>query len=143
MDNLDPEMAELAQKLSNMRPVEAPKDLVARTVDRVMKLRQPVKRVFILLRPITHPLARIAAAACIIFVLSPLTDIDQAAPLGSKIEERIIGAEVTDSVEVIVDDLLITTRPGTYQQSDLDAMMGVTHSNSVRHQVFHRGNTRV
>jgi hypothetical protein len=121
----DADLAAAAQAVATMPAPEVPSDLAARTQARVIAKSAPFKRMFWLLRPITHPIARVAAAAMIIFGLAPLTDLETADVLGRRIEERIIGSKMTDRIEGMVDTLLVLNGTSAYSQHDLDAMMGV------------------
>ncbi|HYG75885.1 MAG TPA: hypothetical protein VEK08_12855 [Planctomycetota bacterium] len=121
----DHELARVGESLARLSPEKPPHDLVARTLERISQEYKPVKRVFFLLRPITHPLARLAAAATIILTLSPLTDITVADHLGSNIESRIIGRHATDRIELFVDKLLVRNGAPAYTQEDLDAVIGI------------------
>ncbi len=122
-DDLSPELARLGEQVANLPGVTPPADLVARTLSRISSSYKPVKRVFWMLRPITNPLARVAAAAMIIAGLAPMMDMNVAEPLGAKIEASIIGREAADHVEDFIDGML---RPGkTYSQDELDATIGI------------------
>lgn len=125
IDLSDPRLARMGEALSNLPRPTPPPDLVARTLARIASQYKPVKRVIWLLRPITHPLARVAAAAVIIYTLTPMTDLDMADPIGRNIEQSVIGRQGTDKLEGFVDNLLVRNGPSTYSQSELDAMMGV------------------
>ena len=111
--------------------------LASRTLNRIEIECKPAKKVIWLLRPITHPLARIAAAAVIIYTLAPLTDLKIAAPLGASIEEKILGARAAERIEEIVDVLLINYGDSSYPQSYLDAFMGDPRPLSVRYNRLH------
>jgi len=121
----DSKLTGIGRAISRMSLETPPPDLVTRTLARISERCQPVKRVFILLRPIYHPLARLGAAAAIILALSPLTDIATADKLGAKIESRIIGRQVTDRIEMFVDGLLVRHGPALYTQDDLDSLIGI------------------
>ncbi|HEY3324579.1 MAG TPA: hypothetical protein VGP72_29270 [Planctomycetota bacterium] len=121
----DPELARLGKAVSRLPREEPPPNLVARTLAHISANCQPVKRVFWLLRPITHPLARFAAAALIIAALLPMTNINMADALGSRIEHKIIGREATDRIQSAVDRLLVRHCPASYSQQDLDEFVGI------------------
>jgi hypothetical protein len=120
-----PELAAAARAVSGLSVPNPPADLAARTHARVVSSCAPFKRVFWLLRPITHPVARLAAAAVIIFGLAPLADLDAADIWGRRIEERIIGRKMADRIEGMVDNMLVINGVRPYSQYDLDALMGV------------------
>jgi len=111
--------------VAKLPPVEPPPDLVARTLARIAAGYSPVKRAFWLFRPIFNPVARFAAAAAIILLLLPMADLTLATPLGTRIEERIIGRDATDEIEDFVDDLLVRNGPPNFPQYELDALIGV------------------
>jgi len=112
------------EAVARLAPVEPPPDLVARTLARVAAGCKPVKRAFWLFRPIFNPLARLAAAAAIILLLAPMTDLNLATPLGRRIEERIIGRHVTDHLEGFIDGLLVRNGAPNYPEYELEAVMG-------------------
>lgn len=115
---------EAVQALPRPQP---PRDLAARTMARIGACK-PVKRVFLLLRPITHPLARLAAAILIIYSLAPMTDLDIATPLGRGIEKNVLGSAATDRIEGFVDNMLVQHGPASYSW-DPDDFMGVRRTN--------------
>ena len=96
---------------------------------RISSSYKPVKRVFWMLRPITHPLARIAAAALIIYMLFPMTDVDLGSKLGMQIEQNFIGHAVGDRVEALMDGMLTTHNDSPDSQAYLDSFMGVQSEN--------------
>src|SRR5436305_6365704 len=106
-EDLSPEMMRAAEAMSKLSPIDPPKDLVTRTLALISASYKPVKRVFWLLRPITHPLARIAAAAVIIFSFALMIDMNLADPLGSRIESLIIGRQTADRFEGLLDRVLV------------------------------------
>lgn len=121
----DPVLRRAGECVARLTPEEPLPDLVARTVARVAAGYGPVKRVFWLVRPIFNPVARLAAAAAIIVILLPMTDLNLATPLGLRIENRIIGSEATDDIEDFVDALLVRNGPPNYTQYELEAWVGV------------------
>lgn len=118
--------------VSRLSIPEPPKDLASRTLKRIAAEYMPVKRVFWYLRPITNPLARLAAAAAIIFLMVPLTDLSIAAPLGARIEENILGTRTTEQIEGMMDALLVRYGTTSYSQAYLDAFMGDPRPLAVR-----------
>lgn len=122
-DDLSPELARLGKAVEHLPKDAPPADLVARTLSRISAGYRPIKRVFWLLRPITHPLARVAAAAIIIAAFAPMTDMNLADPLGARIEARIIGSETADRFEGFLDSVLY--RHGSYSQDELDSVIGI------------------
>ena len=129
-EDLDPELAKVGEAAANVPYEGPPADLVSRTLARISSGVIPVKRVFWMLRPITHPLARIAAAALIIFAFAPMLDINLADPLGSRIEARIIGSKTAAHIEGLLDRVL-TSQGNSYSQDDLDSVMGIRRPNFV------------
>jgi len=121
----DPALRRAGDAVAQLPPVEPPADLVSRTMARIAAGYQPVRRVFWLFRPIFNPVARVAAAAAIILLLLPMADLNLATPLGSRIENRIIGHDATDDLEDFVDAWLIRNGPPDYAQYELDAWIGV------------------
>ena len=128
--NLNPEQARAAEAIAGLSRSEPPVGLAQRTLNRLAEVK-PIKRAVWFLRPITNPVARVAAAALIVFTLSPMTDLNWADSLGQRIEQSV-GSRVADGFESFVDGILVYQRPGNYKQSDLDALMGVNRGNSVR-----------
>jgi hypothetical protein len=135
MANLDNEIeltnaeARAAAAVSHLRRPAPPAGLAKRTLARLAGLP---KRTVWYLRPITHPLARIAAAAVIIYTLAPLTDFDLAAPLGAKLQAHIISSQVADKVAGVVDRLLLMAGPQNYSQSELEALMNMFPPHTTR-----------
>jgi len=123
----DGELSDLSGKLgsriSSLSRPTPPDNLAAKTVAYVQANCPPKKRSIWLLRPITHPAARVAAAALIVLVLSPLTDLETAASLGARIEQRVIGPKMMDKLEVFMDPVLPTT--DNYSQPYFDSFLGV------------------
>jgi len=95
---------------------------------------QPVKKIIWLLRPITNPFARLAAAAVIILALTPMTDLDMAEPLGSRIQNGLLGEQMAERIEGFVDHLLVMHGSAAYPQAQLDAFMGVNRPAALRRQ---------
>jgi hypothetical protein len=123
--DLDENLLRLGDSISGLSRPTPPAGLAARTMAHIQANLKPAKRVFWLLQPITNPVARVAAAAAIVAMLFPLTDFETGATLGRGIENRL-GARVTDSIESMVDNVLVqTTGPGVYSQTYLDSFMGV------------------
>jgi len=114
----DPKLLRAGDAVARMSRPSAPSGLAARTLARI-SARFPVKRVFWMMRPITHPVARIAAAALIIYTLAPLTDLDFASKLGAELEQHVFGKRVEDRVEAFVDGVLIEH----YSTSETDGYM--------------------
>ena len=123
----DPKLLRAGEAVARLSHPEAPQGLAARTMARISSSYKPVKRVFWLLRPITHPLARIAAAALIIYMLFPMTDVDLGARLGMQIEQNFMGHVVGDRVEALVDGVLTNHNYTTDSQAYLDSFMGVNN----------------
>ncbi len=121
-DDLSPELARVGKAVASLPMETPPSDLVARTLSRISAGCKPVKRVFWLLRPITHPLARVAAAAMIMAALAPMIGMNVADPLGRRIESSITGSKTTDHVEDFIDGMM---RRNPYSQDELDAVVGI------------------
>ncbi|MFH0938822.1 MAG: hypothetical protein V1899_06035 [Planctomycetota bacterium] len=125
LDLADAELLRASEAVAGLPQPEPPRDLVSRTVARVVKDVYSFKKVFWLLRPITNPVARLVAAALIIVILTPMTDLNMADSLGARIEQRILGRRVIDRFEILVDRVLVIRGPSYYSQDELDAFMGV------------------
>lgn len=126
----DPRLLKAGNAVARLSRPTPPPDLVGRTLARIAAGYKPVKRVFWMLRPITNPLARIAAVAAIICTLTPMTDLNLADPLGRNIENKIIGRQGTDRLEGIVDSILVRNGTPSYSQPELDAVIGVDTAGS-------------
>jgi len=107
----DPRLVKAGEAVAGLSRPQAPAGLAARALARISSA-MPVKKVFWMLRPITHPVARIAAAALIIYTLAPLTDIELGSKLGSQIEQHVTGSSLEDPVEHFVDGVLTHYTPG-------------------------------
>jgi hypothetical protein len=134
LNDMTPEMQRAGDAVARLSRPDAPADLTARTLARAIAGSKPVKRVIWFLRPITHPVARVAAAAMIIAMMSPMTDLNTADALGQRIEQKIIGPQVADHIEGFVDSILVMRGAPGYEQSDLDALMGVNRPHTIRRQ---------
>ena len=134
LNDMTPEMQRAGEAVARLSRPEAPSNLTARTLARAIAESKPVRRVVWFLRPITHPVARVAAAAMIIAMMSPMTDLNTADVLGQRIEQKIIGPQVADRIEGFVDSLLVMRGVPGYEQSDLDALMGVRRPDNIRRQ---------
>lgn len=130
-DGLNDELRALGAEVGGLPSVEPLAGLAARTLDRVRQECKPVKKVFFMLRPITNPIARLSAAAAIVFLVLSLADMDTADRLGSRIEQRILGRAMTDRVEGIVDNLLVRYSNNNYSQAYLDVYMDTQAPNVV------------
>ncbi|HYF47902.1 MAG TPA: hypothetical protein VEJ63_00735 [Planctomycetota bacterium] len=116
---LNADQLRAANAVAALKHEEPPQGLAGRTLSRIAE-SQPVKRVFFMLRPITHPIARVAAAALIILSIVPIADVETATALGQRIEERITGAKVTERVERIVDKLLAYQGTPSFSPHELE-----------------------
>ena len=124
----DPVLRGAGEAVARLAAVEPPPGLAARTLARLTAGCQPVKRAFWLFRPIFNPLARLAAAAAIIFLLAPMTDLNMATPLGMRIE-GVIGVRATDHLEGFIDSLLVRNGVPDYPEYELEAVIGVRRPN--------------
>ncbi|MGD0091857.1 MAG: hypothetical protein ABSE73_18235 [Planctomycetota bacterium] len=120
----DPALRRAGEAVARLDKPEPPPDLVTRTLARIAASYRPVKRAFWLFRPIFNPVARLAAAAAIVLLLVPMTDLNLATVLGARIEERIIGRPGTDHVEDFIDGLLVRNGARGYPQYELEAWVG-------------------
>jgi len=139
-DFLDPELRRMGEAVAGLSRPKPPSDLASRTMSRVLNECRTVRRRWLMVRPITNPVARVLAAASIMLILFPMTTMDLAAPLGARIEERITGHEAVNRFEQIVDRLLVRSGPANYSQEDLEAVVGarIMPVNSFR-KVAHSG----
>ena len=110
----DPKLVKAGEAVAGLSRPQPPAGLAARALARI-SASMPAKKVFWMLRPITNPVARIAAAALIIYTLAPLTDIEWGSKLGAQIEEHVTGSSVEDPVENFVDGVLTHYTPGDSQ----------------------------
>ncbi len=125
-DTLDPRLSAAGRAVQALPCEQPPRDLIARTLAHIANnYQKPVKRVFWMLRPITHPLARFAAAAVIIAALFPMTDLNIADPIGKQIEKRIFGHAATTHIERMLDRFLVRHYPANCSQEDLDELIGI------------------
>ena len=123
----DPKLIRAGESVARLSRPSAPAGLATRTLARISAQCKPIKKVFWMLRPITHPVARVAAAAMIIYALAPMTDLDVASQLGVQIERHVTGHVFENHVEALVDSVI--SSPGD-SQPYLDSFMGVQRTNS-------------
>ncbi len=124
----DPKLIRAGESVARLSRPQPPAGLAARTLARISaSYQKPIKKVFWMLRPITHPVARVAAAAMIIYALAPMTDLDVASQLGVQIERHVTGHVFENHVEALVDSVI--SSPGD-SQPYLDSFMGVQRTNS-------------
>ena len=125
----DPKLLSAGEAVARLSRPQPPEGLAARTLARISSsYKQPVRKVFWMLRPITHPLARIAAAALIIYMLFPMTDVDVGGQLGMQLEQHVIGHAMGDRVEALVDGVLTNHISTTDSKGYLDSFMGVNNA---------------
>lgn len=134
------EIGKLGGRISALSRPTPPENLAAKTAAYVQANCPPKKRATLMFRSITNPAARVAAAAVIVLILSPLTDLETAASLGARIEQRFISPQVMDKLEVFMDPVL----PGgeNYSQPYFDSFMGVNRPAAPR-KVIAKPNRRV
>jgi len=140
----DPKLKAAAEAVENLPRPEPRAGLTARTLQRISAGYKPVKKVYFLLRPITHPLARIAAAAVIIYALAPMTDIDFGSKAGSFVEQHILGPSVSDRIDNFVNGMLSKHEwMSADSQPYLDAFMGVSRPASTNTKHASTAHTRL
>lgn len=118
--DLPPELRELGDKVARLpRPV-VPAGLAARTMARLApelgeaarvphaERRHPAWRFWI--NPITHPAARLAAAAFLLAITASLGNVNTAERVG-RFFEGLMGTRATERVEVWVDRMLLSLGP--------------------------------
>ena len=123
-------LLEAGKAVARLPRARAPEGLAARTLARVAAaMPLGVRKRLWILRPITNPFARCAAAAAILLLLVPLSDLDFARTVGSTIEADVVGRRIVDRMENIMDDVLPRGAPGGYSQTELDAFNNVQSTN--------------
>lgn len=122
-DKFEPELLNAGRAVARLSRPKAPSGLVARTLDRLAKIK-PEQRKLLIFRSITHPVARIAAVVMLTLLTVPLTDLDVVAAVGSRIENHVIGTNGVNRVERIVDEIVPSDENG-YSQSELVFYTGV------------------
>ncbi|HLX62595.1 MAG TPA: hypothetical protein VKX17_15060 [Planctomycetota bacterium] len=131
IDSLDSNLRDAASAVAQLPRPKAPAGLVQRTLDALAQFK-PLHRKPLFLRPITHPLARIAAVAMLMALVQPLTYLDVVDEMGRGIENHV-GPRVVDHVETIVDGVLTRLEPETYSQSEQDSNIHNVNPNAVKH----------
>ena len=129
-DWLDPELRDVGRSVARLTRPKAPAGLLERTLDHVA-LIQPLRKKLLLFRPITHPLARVAAVAMLMSMVAtaPLTDMDTVDKLGRRIEYSVVGTQNVDRFESLMDNVLAKINTDGYSQNELDALTGIPNSN--------------
>jgi|ERR1043165_5328689 hypothetical protein len=107
IDSLVPTLRDAGQAVASLSRPPIPEGLAQRTLERVIEIK-PIRRKPLMLRPITHALARFAAVAILMVMTLPLTYLDVVDSLGRRIENNLVGPRVVDRVEQIVDGVLTT-----------------------------------
>jgi len=127
---LEPELQNAGRAVAKLAHAKAPAGLVERTLERAA-LVKPLRQKLLLFRPITHPLARVAAVAMLMSMVAtaPLTDLDTVDSLGRKIEYSVVGSRNVDRFEQFMDTVLAKINTDGYSQNELDAVTGVYNSN--------------
>ncbi len=124
-----PELQATGDTVARLRRSVAPRDLIARTLERA-SLIKPLRKKLLILRPITHPLARIAAVVMLMAMTVPLTDLDVVDAVGNRIEHNVVGTNVMNHVENLVDGIVPEFNTAGYSQNELDGFTGVRNSPS-------------
>ena len=116
------DLGKLGSRISALSHPKPPENLAAKTAAYVQANCPPKKPVTIMFRSITNPAARVAAAAVIVLILSPLTDLETAASLGARIEQRI-SPHTMDKLEAFMDPVL-PLGGENYSQPYFDSYLG-------------------
>jgi len=133
------DLGKLGSRISALSHPTPPENLAAKTAAYVQANCPPKKRVTLMFRSITNPAARVAAAAVIVLILSPLTDLETAASLGSRIEQRF-SPQTMEKLEAFMDPVLPTGE--NYSQPYFDSFLGVNRPVAPR-KVVAKPNRRV
>lgn len=130
-DWLEPGLQTTGHSVARLSRSKAPAGLIERTLEKVA-LVKPLRRKLLLFRPITHPLARIAAVAMLMsmVVTVPLTDPDTVETVGRRVEYNVVGTKAVDRFEQLMDGLLVNINSEGYSQNELDALIGVSPNNT-------------
>ena len=127
-NELEPELLAAGRSVARLRRAKAPAGLLDRTLERLAKFPAERPKMWIL-RPITHPMARFAAAAMLMAMVHSFTYPDVASAVGSRIEHNIVGSKMVDRVEQIVDEIVPSNAEG-YSQYELDMYTGTYNVNT-------------
>jgi hypothetical protein len=131
---LPPELLALGETVGRLPRSEPPTDLGKRTLDRVAAELPAIEvgaseakfRISMLpwwIRPITNPIARVAAAVALVSTLGLFGNLDTAERVGI-LTERVIGEGTTDQLEKIVDRVLLTYGPVRLSDKDMNMLVG-------------------
>ena len=120
---LEPELQTTGRSVARLSRPKAPAGLLARTLEKAALIK-PLRRKILLLRPITHPLARIAAAAMLMSMAMtvPLADLDTVEKVGWRIEHNVVGTKAVDHLEPIMLGVLATISSDGVAQDEVDSM---------------------
>ena len=127
---LTPELQKTGRAVAGMSRPKVPQGLLERTLERAALIK-PLRKKLLLFRPITHPLARIAAVVMLMSMVAsaPLTDLDTVDTVGKRIEYSVVGTKNVDRFESLMDNVLNKINTDGYSQSELDAVTGVYNWN--------------
>jgi len=134
------DLGKLGSRISALSRPAPSANLAAKTVAYVQANCPPKKRSSVLFQSITNPAARVAAAAVIVLLLSPLTDLETAASLGSRIEQRL-SPQVMNKLEAFMDPVLPTSGEN-YSDPYFDSFLGFDRPAAPR-KVVAKPNRRV
>lgn len=133
-EELPPELLALGETVGRLPRSEPPADLGKRTLDRVAaelpaggvgasESRSKIRTLPWWIRPITNPIARVAAAVALISTLGLFGNLDTAERVGL-LTERVIGENTTDQLEKFVDRVLLTYGPVKLSEKDMNVLVG-------------------
>lgn len=129
-DWLEPELQLAGSAVARLSRPKVPAGLLERTLD-CAALIKPLRKKLWLLRPITHPLARVAAVAMLMSMVAtaPLTDMDTVDSVGRRVEYSVVGTKNVDRFEQLMDGVLAKISTDGYSQDELDAVTGISNTN--------------
>ena len=129
-DWLEPELQTAGRSVARLGRTKAPAGLIERTLEKAALIK-PLRKKLLLFRPITHPLARVAAVAMLMSMVMtvPLTDPDTVETVGRRIEYNVVGTKAVDRFEQLMDGLLAKISTEGYSQNELDGLIGVYPNN--------------
>ncbi|MEI6234595.1 MAG: hypothetical protein WCT04_16190 [Planctomycetota bacterium] len=129
-DWLNAELRKTGRAVAALSRTKAPASLFERTLEAAAQIK-PIRQKLLMLRPITHPLARFAAAAMLMSMVATaqVTDLDTVESVGRKVEYSVVGSKNVDRFEQFMDTVLAKINTDGYTQSEIDAVTGEYNTN--------------